>query len=55
MVFDNLEEIEVASTIGYGWWTADELRESADIVFPEVLRAVEATAAALGRSGQLPR
>ena len=49
VVFDNLEELEVASTIGYGWWTADQLRESTDIVFPEVLRAVEATAAALGR------
>lgn len=51
VVFDNLEEIEVASTIGYGWWTADQLRESADIVFPEVLRAVEASAAVLGRPG----
>lgn len=49
VVFDNLEEIEVASVIGHGWWTAAQLGECADLVLPEVQRAVDAATAALDR------
>ncbi len=48
VVFDNLEELEVATVIGHGWWTAAALRTCSDVVFPEVQRAVEAAAAASG-------
>jgi 8-oxo-dGTP pyrophosphatase MutT (NUDIX family) len=49
VVFDNLEEIEVASVIGHGWWTAAQLGECPDLVLPEVQRAVNAATAALDR------
>ena len=52
VVFDNLEEIEVASVIGHGWWTAGQLRRCPDLVFPEVQRAVDAATAALDRLRQ---
>jgi 8-oxo-dGTP pyrophosphatase MutT (NUDIX family) len=49
VVFDHLEEIAVASVVGHGWWTAAQLHECADLVLPEVQRAVDAATASLDR------
>ncbi|MFI6603941.1 NUDIX hydrolase [Nonomuraea sp. NPDC050536] len=44
--FDHMEELEKATTIGHRWWSAEELDDTEELVFPkdlaDILRGIHA-------------
>ncbi|MEV4062039.1 NUDIX hydrolase [Nonomuraea dietziae] len=44
--FDHMEEIELATTLGHRWWSADELEASGEVYHPPILPALIRRAAA---------
>lgn len=49
--FDHLEQIEVDTTLGYRWWTLEELRTTTERLLPNQVAVIESALHGFARGG----